>query len=1858
MGSERYRVEVLHYLNPHLIWVEVVKPPDSRQSCSDFHFEQIGVYGILPLQYTIDIVEVSLKPMKSDEWQPTIRETMRQVIEEADEVWFSVVHIDRRNSIFDTNIHKYGEIVIKTKSGEYRDLSTILTSTNFAYADECAFLNELSNFKLKTTLSDSEVQKVIKQLEKSYTKKKHPKNHWEKSVKSHTSVFQMQQNFEASLTQTNIQHHNKLSKLVNDSIEEVIEKKRDDFKLCKDIDEVSIERTKEPSKELTNKQKLSIVAKRLNLMKRGAVKNSDTETAARYHHEGDDDFDDLDSPANRPQSKREDFGKKHSELARKEVADNSFEEYPPVDYGVPKMPKKSRKTKPSPKKIISYDEKTERLIAFGPPEFDKNKLCPIVVPKDTMMNKATEDQDKDEEGAAEIGTTRDGLAGLDSEVNFPINHARYKSYGNSNLSNNVVNKNAEPVLTVPLQVPVNDETLNKSNSDADCSSVSSDSVFNKKSTKVMSSALMKKLMLHKKVQSSDDKSTNGDDSDNETTLSCIVQRLKLDEPAQTPIENVTTRASHVVFEPNHVNPFKNTDPSISRFVDKLVSPVLMVHSKQNHRIQPDYELRDLPFSPAIFSVLSEMSIKRPMMLQTVTWKTILKGFSLFMVSPKDSGKTMGYTPAVCRLVADYDPSDVPDSLGPICIIVCATALSVVEVERQCRRFLGQNKKVISCYAGVDERHVTTSLLNGCDIFICTPSALVRRLNMADFGVDLRRLATFVFEDCERLNEVFTNEIKFFLIKIKEMLKNRANKVLKVQFILASRIWCEFMELLAKKAAKPVICIGSFQECVLYSKTNMSVSFVKKENKLEYALEFVKSIDTSKRTVIVCRFDEEVQAVADMLRKHKYNLFSADSTMTVEDLSSLCYKWAEYEEAAMGPILVCCDGNLTHLNITDAHFLLHYSLPSLFSMFSRRFAVLIDHYPSMFKETTECVKVKMLLEDTNVEQLPKILHFIKRCTNEVPESLDAICKEVLSERDKFKATNLVPFCDNTLALGDCPDFWNCQERHALFVEHDKPADWVPKTGVITFSILYYHTAVAYSARLIASTVNGRTEEYPRTYVNLSLKMGMYFSKESNRQLHGIPQVGDICAVAQKINFFERCQVVKVLSRYEKNNNPKFVLVRLMDEERFCKARDIDLFHLPDNFRQVNTHVVHVKLANIQPKDKDITFSYLAKDQLRKLTENHHDIFMRANIALTIGNTVLVENLEACQDLPAMRQVVVRYNFKEELMKAHAISNPDHVPKLQELCKRDGLDTKPNVEEQQVTTLTAKQQFNTRWAHLESDDINLVYFASAENPDKFFVRLEKFVDCLELLTKDVQKYVNSQKHEPLSAVEENDIVLAKFPDDSLYYRARVESVLKSGKVRCFFVDHGDWRDVSTNDLVHITEDFVNRMPFQAIECRLIGIRPGGDQWTEFSTNWFCDQCFEGSSDQLKELYVKYFTKQKAESTGGHKYGVAVVDTTTDQDIVINRLMVDFNLAQEDDDEIIYLDELDFKRKEQPKSDSDDDLDIEHEKEEINSPVLASEVSETEPAPSRNEVAEPKIDNQIVAKNNVKTDDKIVASNSLSSVFMKQPIRSVPLVSSDNSEDEWDVQMSPAAIQAMFKMCTTNEPPTETKVVHKNIPAILAAKNISEGSTCSSQNSEYEIVPSPRKMLDELDSDDLTSPEHTEVMKNTPLQTPIKDDSFVHIDPLKKPKLVWRQNKTHISIKIELIGVEEYKLDINSRSLKFETTIHDTDYGFEFDLYGGVDVAKSSHASKGLYIFVKLSKLLKKTWLSLTKDGAIKKWIVYDPDSIDASSDEDDEITIKKERDRIIESTHYSVSDDDDEDDNLIDDMTFRHRYSNNE
>jgi len=56
-----------------------------------------------------------------------------------------------------------------------------------------------------------------------------------------------------------------------------------------------------------------------------------------------------------------------------------------------------------------------------------------------------------------------------------------------------------------------------------------------------------------------------------------------------------------------------------------------------------------------------------------------------------------------------------------------------------------------------------------------------------------------------------------------------------------------------------------------------------------------------------------------------------------------------------PILVCTDDVLPELNVTDAMWLIHYSLPRTKTGFGFRFSCLMKNYPDVFQKSA-CVSV--------------------------------------------------------------------------------------------------------------------------------------------------------------------------------------------------------------------------------------------------------------------------------------------------------------------------------------------------------------------------------------------------------------------------------------------------------------------------------------------------------------------------------------------------------------------------------------------------------------------------------------------------------------------------------------------------------------------------------------------------------------------------------------------------------------------------------------------------------------------------------------------------------------------------------------
>ncbi|XP_050678766.1 putative ATP-dependent RNA helicase TDRD12 isoform X2 [Leptidea sinapis] len=1735
MPLDRFNVEVIHHINPHLMWISIIGGSNQEENI----VEQVGVFGIVPHEITLDIDTEKLVKIRCDDWVAAATNLTKEYFQGATETWFSPRYISRRAAISASNIHIFGEITIKTVDGGFKTLSDWLVNLGFAAYDETAFHSQLLGGQIRT-IPNSKEMPILKKHLTEYSKRKQIVNNYINSTKNSDQTL----HHKMSLSKHNLERHNKM----HDNLEY-----EEDLKFHSISDDGSSDDT-----ELSYK-----ISQNIKHTDNNDVNFNKMAYFFDKLKECDEKLEGVDS-----------------------VTDDKSDLSSHIDtYEINADEQRTADKKPT--RHIGFLRKILQL--------KKSQKCNEMIPSNGMTFYTTKCQSSKEEE----GSTSNGSYINDNETSFAKTEAEKPEKQSSGLRRRLeimskATKNQKTALTDQTEKVNTTKYHSILNSD-DCKSYEcrikkNDPIISENEekaqehyTEIKSSALRRRLEIIGKITKNRnnavlDTSEKGT-SDDETNE--LIKKIDLEYPKTSLLANINKKLDEDKDALQNNVKLLSSNSVGGNVWEKLITHTVMVHSKSK-KVNPVYAMRDIPFNEHIKIVLKHLSVEKIMTVQSISWKTILRGQSCILIGPRGSGKTIGYLPSICRLVTDGTP-EAENSTGPIGIIICATALSVAQVETLAKRFVGLNDRVLSCYAGIDDMTLTTSLLNGCDLLICTPSPLVRLLQATEFGIDLKRLRTLVIDDCERIFMTYNTEVKFIQYKIREVEKNRANKELKVQYVLASRIWCNSMETLARRAPDTVISISAYQECILYSKTNMSVSLIKKEHKAKLVVDFLKETDM-KKTVIVCRYNEEVALLSQELKCLKRYIFACNDEMGIGEFYQLSLAWNDYEDPLVGPILICTDDNLSHLAITDAHYLVHYSLPKLLSMFNKRFAVLIQNIPSIFSTEHNLLKIKVLLDEQNTENLPKILHFIKRCTDNVPSCLDDICQKVIKKKDVVKANNFINICDGLLNVGHCPDTYCCEYRHTIIKEFDDTKEWVPKMGTITFKVLHYHTAVCYSARVVSHFINNEEKRYPESYNKLSIKLGLYFGKMCNRKLHGIPKPGDVCAVSVNVNFFARCQVIKILS-YCQRGNPKYVLIKLLDEEKYERTRDIYLYHLPEEFKHFETYVVEVRLANIRPKDKDVTFSCLAQRNVEDIVNSDKDLYLRGHVAGAIGNSIFVDSLEVCQNLSSLGEVVVRRNIKSVLLEKHADDFPEHLVALKKLCELNNF----LMTAKSPKFVNTKQKYLGSWAHLGMNDLSDVFVSSIINPEKFFVRLSKFESCMTLLLKDIKKYIDSNPT-PLEEVEVGDIVIAKFPEDSVYERARVDSV-NDDRIKCFFVDQGSWCVLPLQGIYPITENIINQLPFQSIECRLLGVQAPGNTWTDYSINWLDDICKDIDNGDPKHLFVKCFAKERTEFTGGNKYVINLIDTNTEQDIVINKLMISLNLAKATENELNLLNTVDRMQDDTTTKSVVDEEDFD----------------------------------KVEVTQNIST-----TTTSLSNVFLPIPKRSVPLVESDydsDVSDKWNFNMIDD-FGSIFKS-KSGSTPTEA-----NLPAI-SYKNDAKSDGKKKKRSEFEIVT---KTDNDLDSVDVST-----------LDTSISQIKLTPINETRKPKLIWHQTKTEVNVKIQLIGVESYELEIKDRFIKFETFLNDTKYYFEFDLFAVINKRLSSHSNKGQYIYVKLIKVLRKNWLSLMKDDD-ERWVIYDADSIDVSSDEEE--VDSSVLNIVKQMINKQESDSDDDDDDFTDDVS--HKY----
>ncbi|KAJ9589011.1 hypothetical protein L9F63_017706, partial [Diploptera punctata] len=965
------------------------------------------------------------------------------------------------------------------------------------------------------------------------------------------------------------------------------------------------------------------------------------------------------------------------------------------------------------------------------------------------------------------------------------------------------------------------------------------------------------------------------------------------------------------------------------------------------RSRPLKSVADANFPPEIHQALDKMDMKSPLRIQTCAWPAIMRGQYTVLVGPHHSGKTLSYiVPVVSFMLTPDMYSELPPGNGPLVLVLCSGSRSAEFVFKKCCSLLKYARqtevRVQLALGGMCEIDLRDKLANGCDILISTPCCFLRLFRCSSLITNLNRVAHLILDEVDILADKFLPEVKKILTECKFILKQRTKVAIPIQLIAASEKWCPAVEQFSQNISQEfVIIISGYLEAAVYAQLQPTLHYLYDEYKVQTLLDILDENRGLYKTLVVCKNAKEVESLKEVLLSQCYHVITAHENKPVNKETLF---WNNCISGRY-PVLVCSDDVLPELNINDTLWLIHYSLPSTKTKFGFRFSSLMVNYRDLFCKSSadgnvpDC-KVHIFVDkNENSKELPEVVRFMKRLSLRVHPEIASRAAEYTKHQEEQKSS--APLCYYIKAFGECLEKANCPNRHVVVSSLDDSAN-IPRCGTVKLKILHVLDASRFTARLLLyKDENGKTVHTSDDYFVIGVAVLKYYSIEQNRYLHGLPKVGDICGLETKINAFQRVQVVEIIKQDEKNI-PEEVQVCLLDEGIYKMVKVYQLLSLPEHLQKLPRQTVEVFLCNVCPCDLDTCWSqeacYKMSSWIHAISEGEtQGKFVVGKIVLSLGNTLWLDPLKCCSHLGTLDAHVTEVSLRSELLKSQlAVDNPKHVKNLLKMCRQAQMqietDKSVEIQEKEVVVPSTPQ-----WAFLSLDDYQSVVFVYATDPYEFFVRRYDFDKCFHELVAEIQEYIKTKPQG--FQVEKGALCLGKFPEDGVWYRARVNEILEDKLVSLFFVDHGDFASVSIDDIAPITNKLINKLPFQAIECSLFGVKPtDGDIWCEDAIDIFYD--FEDSfSYHVKVCEVL----EQGRCTDGKKYQVLCVVTDTQQKIVLNDILVEKKLAVSDNMNLIR-EEVDIKP-----VDSDDEIEIEEKSHVVKLSDVCKEIKPSDLEPS---------------------------------------------------------------------------------------------------------------------------------------------------------------------------------------------------------------------------------------------------------------------------------------------------------------------
>lgn len=155
---------------------------------------------------------------------------------------------------------------------------------------------------------------------------------------------------------------------------------------------------------------------------------------------------------------------------------------------------------------------------------------------------------------------------------------------------------------------------------------------------------------------------------------------------------------------------------------------------------------------------------------------------------------------------------------------------------------------------------------------------------------------------------------------------------------------------------------------------------------------------------------------------------------------------------------------------------------------------------------------------------------------------------------------------------------------------------------------------------------------------------------------------------------------------------------------------------------------------------------------------------------------------------------------------------------------------------------------------------VFISHVESPSNFWFQRGVDDEEIQILQQKVATYCNDATHDPDFKIDEGAWCLARFSEDTSWYRAKTCLPWDSNGVTVHFLDFGNSEVVGVEDLLQMPDEFLN-IPVLGFHGALQGI--GNDEWTQDKISQFKEVTGHGG----------HLLKAKVVAKEGNKYYVTL-------------------------------------------------------------------------------------------------------------------------------------------------------------------------------------------------------------------------------------------------------------------------------------------------------------------------------------------------------------------------------------------------